>query len=505
MTTPASPPSSDVPCSPAPPPSGGSATSAVSVLAALLDRSVERMAEAAADVRVFDREAVREAADVWDNNLFPLFWAASAASAGERERRASAVLEWMAGLGERRRAWMTEQAAIAGHDVGTLLPPAPTGPYTPGRDHLGHVMAPQDRLTREKAEEWAADYDMTTATVRHVRVERAGRRLTAFLQVVADRRFAVVGPVPPVAVLNVWLDGVTDVDFAASGAGGVTLNAGPGEIGISLGGGGRLRAAGGECHPDDRSWHLSAAGRRADAVTPPRTGREPRPRQAPGGDLDPDAHAAAALLHRAMLELRSVRYPEHADRVPVLMLCRAFSGAGTAILAAGAQTDARRREAAFRDVIRRWAVQGGPRLARGFARVLTAETGRTDLVEAPPIADGTPPSVADGSPVPGRTPSHAVLVMASWTAAHTDHRTERPAAAQLQLALPPRPDTTTPARWRLRTVGCGEPEAFRLRTAAFEGAGPLVRVGAPTAARSLDLHQGALFVAAGDGWSAALR
>ncbi|MEU9851806.1 hypothetical protein [Streptomyces sp. NPDC047974] len=478
---------------------GVSGGSAVSALAVLLDRSMERMAEAAADVRVFDREAIREAADVWDNNLFPLFWAVSAPSAGERERRASTVLEWMAGLGERRRAWMTEQAAVAGYDLGALLPPAPAGPCAPGRDYLGHVMAPQDRLTREKADELAADYDLTTATVRHVRVERAGGRLTAFLRVVADRRFAVEAPVPPAAVLDVWLDGVTDADFVSPGVGGVILDAGSRGIAISLGGGGRLRAAGGECRPDDRSWHLSAAGRRADAVTPPRTGRQARPRRAPGGDLGPDAHAAALLLRHAMLELRSVRYPERADRVPVLLLCRAFSGAGAAIVAAGAQTGARRREAAFRDVIRRWAVQGGPRLAGGFARVLRAEAGRTGLVETPRIADRTPPSPADGSSVQGRTPSQAVLVMASWTAAHTSYGTERPTAAQLQLALPPRPDETLPGRWRLRTAGFEEPVAFRLRTAAFEGAGPLVRVGAPTEACGLDLHRGALHVATADG------
>ncbi|WP_189953638.1 hypothetical protein [Streptomyces roseolus] len=259
---------------PAPPPSGAPRptthpASAVTVLVALLDRSVERMAEAAADVRLFDREAIREAADVWDNNLFPLFWAVSAARAGERERRAAAVLEWMAGLGERRRAWMTEQAAVAGYDAAAFLP-APDEPYAPGRDYRGHVMAPQGRLTREKAEELAADYDLATATVRHLSVERAGSRLTAFLEVVADRRFAVEEPVPP-ALLDVWLDGVTDADFASPGDGGVILDVGPPGIGIVLGGG-RLRAARGLYHPDDRSWHLSAAARTRSPLPAP-TGR----------------------------------------------------------------------------------------------------------------------------------------------------------------------------------------------------------------------------------------
>lgn len=130
-----------------------SRTSAVSVLAALLDRSVEQIAEAAADVRRFDRETIRAAADVWDNNLFPLFWAVSTSDADERERRAMTALEWMAGLGERRRSWMTEQAAIAGYDIGSLLPPAE--PYIPGRDYLGHVMPPQSRLTRQSVDDLA--------------------------------------------------------------------------------------------------------------------------------------------------------------------------------------------------------------------------------------------------------------------------------------------------------------------------------------------------------------
>ncbi|MGW1116928.1 hypothetical protein ACWD5B_07445 [Streptomyces tanashiensis] len=472
----------------------------MSVLAALLDRSLDQIAEAAADVRLFDREAIRAASDVWDNNLFPLFWAASTSNARERERRATTVLEWMAGLGERRRGWMTEQAAIAGYGIEAFLPPAE--PHTPGRDYRGHVMAPQYRLTRQSVDELVPDYDLATASVRHLQVERAGTRLTAFLQLVADRKFAVDEPAPP-ALLDVWLDGVTDITFGLSDTQGVILDAGVQEIGISLGPGGRLRAAGGEYRLDDRSWHLSTAGRRADAVTPPRTSRSGRPRRSPLGDLGSDAHAAAELLRHSMLELRSVRYAARADHVPVLKLCRAFSGAGEAILAAGSQRGARRREAAFRYVIRAWAGQGGPDITRWFAAVLRERAGRPDIIETPRAPERTPPSLADSSPVSG-TPPQAALVMAAWTAAHTDYQTERPAAAQLQLALPPRTDDNPSAPWRLRTVGCADPDAFRLRTDAFQGPGPLVQVGKPTAACSLDLHQGALLVAAGTGWSASV-
>ncbi|MFF9727769.1 hypothetical protein [Streptomyces gardneri] len=474
--------------------------SAMSVLAALLDRALDQMAKAAADIRLFDREAIRAASDVWDNNLFPLFWAASTSDADERERRATAVLEWMASLGERRRGWMTEQAAIAGYDIEALL--APARPHTPGRDYRGHVMAPQYRLTHQNVDELVPDYDLATASVRRLQVERAGARLTASLQLVADRRFAVDEPAPP-ALLNVWLDGVTDIAFDLSDTQGVILDAGVQKIGISLGPGGRLRAAGGEYHLDDRSWHLSAAGRRADAVVPPRTSRSGRLRRPPGGDLSSDARAAAVLLRHSMLELRSVRYAARADHVPVLKLCRAFSGAGEAILAAGSQYGALRREAAFQDVIRAWAGQGGPDITRWFAAVLREHAGRPDIIETPRPPERTPPSLTDGSPVSG-TPSRAALVMAAWTAAHTDYQTERPAAAQLQLALPPRTDKSSSEPWRLRTVGCTEPNSFRLHADAFRGAGPFVQVGKPTSACSLDLHQGALLIASGTGWSASV-
>ncbi|WP_189850418.1 hypothetical protein [Streptomyces omiyaensis] len=487
-------------------------TSAMSLLAALLDRSLHQMAEAAADARLFDRETIRAASDVWDNNLFPLFWAASTSDAGERERRATTVLRWMAAFGERRRGWMAEQAAIAGYDVEAHLPPA--APHPPGRDHLGHVMAPQHRITPRTVDELAPDYDLASATVRHLRVERAGTRLTAFLQLVVGRTFAVDAPAPP-ALLGVWLDDVTAVAFDLADAQGVVLTAGPGRTDVSLGPNGRLRAAGGEYRLDDRSWHLSAAGRRADAVTPPRTPRPGRPSGPPGGEPGPDARAAAVLLHHSMLELRSVRYAARADRVPVRTLCRAFSGAGAAILAAGSRRGTRHREAAFRDLIRTWADQGGPNAARWFSAVLEERAGRPDIIETSLPPDRPSPSIPSSTSAP---PSHlgttaatvlppapetaprAALLMASWTAAHLDHRTERHATAQLQFALPPHGRDPSQA-WRVRTVECVEPNSFHLRTEAFRGPGPFTRTGIPGSARTLDLHQGALLVTTTNGWS----
>ncbi|MFF3057371.1 hypothetical protein [Streptomyces sp. NPDC057909] len=474
----------------------------MSVLVALLDRSVEQIAMSAADVRWFDREAIRAASDVWDNNLFPLFWAVSTSKVDERERRAMTVLKWMAGLGERRRRWMIEQAAISGYDVESLLPSAE--PYAPCRDYRGHVMAAQHGLTPRLLDDLVPDYGLATASVRHLQVERAGTHLTAFLQLDVDRRFAVEEGTPaPPALLDVWLDDVTDAAFDLFDRRGVILEAGPSEIAISLGTGGRLRATAGEFRLDDRSWHLSAAGRRADAVTPPRTGQSGHLRQPPAEGLGADARAAATLLRHAMWELRSVRYAERADRVPVLGLCRAFSRAGEAILDAGSRRGSRNREAAFRDVIRTWADQGGPELFRWFAGFLKEHAGSPALIEVPKAAERTPTSLADTTAVSG-APKQAVLSMAAWTAAHTGYRSEHPAAAQLQLALPPGPGEDSSAPWRLRTVSCTGPDVFHLRTHAFQGPGSLVQAGKPTAACSLDLHGGALLISAGDGWSASV-
>jgi hypothetical protein len=204
-----------------------------------------------------------------------------------------------------------------------------------------------------------------------------------------------------------------------------------------------------------------------------------------------------------MLEIRSVRYAERADRIPLLDLCRAFSRAGEAILEAGSRRGSRRRESAFRAVIRTWVEQGGPELSDWFADTLNKRAGRADLIEVPRAAERTTALSADSAAASGAH-RQAVLSMASWTATHVGYRSERPASAQLQLALPPPRGEDSPARWRLRTVSCTKPDAFHLETVAFQGPGPFVEVGKPTAACSLDLHQGALLIAASDGWSASV-
>src|SRR4051812_45476817 len=97
--------------------------SAGEVFAALLDRSFAEIADLSADGRVFDRERVAENADVWDNNTAAFFRVAQTRPRRAREQAARAALVWMAELGPTRRAWMVEQATVAGHRLEPLLGP----------------------------------------------------------------------------------------------------------------------------------------------------------------------------------------------------------------------------------------------------------------------------------------------------------------------------------------------------------------------------------------------
>jgi len=65
---------------------------ALRALGSLLDRSLVQIAEASSDARTYDRRTIHEVADVWDNNTFPLFHAATAATSAGRERRARSDL-----------------------------------------------------------------------------------------------------------------------------------------------------------------------------------------------------------------------------------------------------------------------------------------------------------------------------------------------------------------------------------------------------------------------------
>lgn len=463
-----------------------SSQSAVAVFAALLDRSVAQIAEAASDVRWFDRRAIVRASDVWDNNTFALFRVAATRNLGEREREARSALTWMAGLGAERRRWMTEQAAIAGYHLDALLPPAK--PTRPGRDYRGAVMAPRWRLDAHDVAELAADYDLAEAEVRSIRAERAGTGMVGGLSLAVRRRFPVKGAVGAGHPrLTVWLEGLADVVFDAGDRRGVHITRDADGLVIAFGAAGRIRAAAGECQVDDQAWHQSSAGRRASAVAP--LGRPPKPvDDGRARRLSAEARYAATVLREAMREIRTVRYVQHADRDVLLGLCRALEGAGGAIVAAGFHPSARAGRRAFADLPRLWASRGGPQVAPWFLGSLFGGIRR----------DGWP---NDAAPAPKAAPGPGVLVAAGWADA-SDSGRERPANAYAQLALPTLGDPDAP--WCLRTATCPAPGVFRLHSDAFHGPGPLTRTGAPPGAYSLDFHEGALHVAASEDQAAML-
>ncbi|RGD57395.1 hypothetical protein DR950_05950 [Kitasatospora xanthocidica] len=473
------------------------------MLGALLDRSLVQIADAAADARCFDRETIHMAADVWDNNTFPLFRAATAGTRGGRERRSLAALEWMAGLGEDRRTWMIEQAAAAGHSLDGLLTSGK--PSTPGRDYLGQVMAPVMSLTAHAAESLAADYDLSSAEVRHLRIERAGSRLVGQLELAVTRSYPVDDGTPAEsATLNIWLRDITEVRFDSDDARGAVLGARADGVSIALGARGILRAATADHCPDDRCWHLSSAGRQADATTPPRDTRPARGDFPQEGHLGANAMAAATVLHRAMLHVRMVRSPRHADRVPVRGFHRAFTGAGEAILAAGAHRLPHRREAAFRHLVETWVGRGGPALAKWFASELAETVHRPDLLvvlrdqdQPHPITGTSQQPTPNLATVPG--PVEVELRMASYTSAHTRYGADHDASALVHLAVPPHPRNAENDPWRLRAMCGAGPARFQLRTAAFQGAGRPSVTADDKAARRFALHDGALDITRREG------
>ncbi|MEV6106196.1 hypothetical protein AB0M28_15970 [Streptomyces sp. NPDC051940] len=459
--------------------------SALTGMAALLDRSWTLMGEAAADARRFDRETVRAVADVWDNNTFPFFRAATARTPWVGERRATRALRWMADLGPERWRWVAEQSARARHPAEGLLLPVPM-PGPAFRDYRGVVVPSPEPLTQSWAAELASGYELSGAVLRSATVERRGDRLTAAVTLSVPRAFDTRADDP--AVLALWLEGVEEVSLDSTDATGADLACTADHVVLGLGRAGLLRAARGHGCLDDPYWHQSAAGRRADALVPARGYRRRREPSPPRGRLTPAATAAARLLHRAVIEIRMVRVPSEAATTPVEGLCRAFAGSGSGVLDASR----RGREAAFRELVEGWITRGGTELAPWFAaRMREMEPGETRAAaregQAAPPAPPTPPS--------GTRPSEAGLVLAEYRAEHAKFGVRRAATALALLAVP-LPGASPEAPWRLRTVEVPRPERFRLHTQAFDGAGALRIAGRARAAQAMALHEGALRIAA---------
>ena len=349
---------------------------ATRAFAALLDRSLAQITEATRDARSFDRRVVVETADVWDNNTFPLFRVMTAGTASRRERRAREALAWMAALGPARRAWMIEQGETAGHPVEALLPAAGrTETSACRRDYHGVVRSRPEALTADAAAALRLDYDLAGAEVRAIAVERAGTRLGGRLALAVTRRFPTGDAGLERALLRISLGGVSDVCFDSADATGAAVRVDGDGIRVELGSSGTLAAASGSVYCDDPDWHLSVAGRAADRRTPPGGGS---PKSAPSlrhrqrNRPDATAHVAGSLLRAAMVEMRTVRASESSGFAAARDLSRGLQGAGTSVMAAGAQRAKADRRAAFQELIETWirrCPESGPVFARPLAEL----------------------------------------------------------------------------------------------------------------------------------------
>ncbi|WP_213000869.1 hypothetical protein [Winogradskya consettensis] len=380
------------------------------VLTGLLDRSFARIAELSADGRFFDRTEVAGIADVWDNNTFPLFRAARFRPARVRDRHAAQALRWMADLGPSRHAWMVRHG---GQPLAALLAPAaPESPYY--RDSLGRIRFSSAPLTVAAVASLTQDYRLDQAELRTVRVERAGTTLAGYLAVQTTTD----------AVVELYLRDIQDVRVDTSDVTGIVLAVADPGVEIRIGDRGLIRCAGAVLGLDDDSWHLTHAGRAADAITPAREPRPPKPRV-----KEKSVGTAAYVLHEVMLQIRTVRYAKQVGKVPIREYCAVFEGVGDAILSAAGRPWWS-RDAAFGRLTDEW-LAVSPHLATHMAKRYNFGT----------------PAALPAEPV---LPDRGVLTLASWTASQ----------AIVNYAV-------DDGSWRLWSADFEQPQRMVLETSAF--------------------------------------
>ncbi|MEY9858410.1 hypothetical protein ABH935_004025 [Catenulispora sp. GAS73] len=400
----------------------------LAVLCALLDRSVQQIAEATADARVFDRGLIIRVADVWDSNTLPLFRAAFGTSGQGAGERAMTALLWMA---EFHREWMVEQAAVAGYALEESLPPRSiAGPH---RDYQGTVRPSTQPLDADVVEEIATDYDLGAAQLTHIAAERAGLDLTARVSLTVPRRFRAEAPLP--ASIDLHLSDVTQVEAAATDLQGVAITVAADGLKIALGTNGFAQAATGFLRIDDAAWHLSAAGQRADAEVPPKSDhREQRALPVLKAELSQIAEEAARRLITTMLGIRGVRYVRDIDLQVIFNRCQRYANAGQRILDAARQPTAEQRDA----ILRRLSAAGGP------------------------LPDTQPKVMSASRP----SESAAELRMVAYTAAHERH--EKYKEELLRHYAVPRSDADHHGPWQISILEDPETSTFSVHTEDFQ-------------------------------------
>ncbi|MFB7944491.1 hypothetical protein ACFC6L_06175 [Kitasatospora phosalacinea] len=399
--------------------------------AALLDSSIDRIAELTADARQSDPEEVHWLANVWDNNTSSLFAAATAPTRWARGCRSRAALRWMADFGAERRAWVAERTAAAGFPVEHFLLPAERG-IQHIRDHRGAIDNFMGDLTPEHADDLAAEYDLAAAEVESLRLEAYGAgAVRGTLGLRLPRRYPDDGRARrPFGRLSVQVGTVTAARFDSTDTRGAAIGFTDGELRLRFGRGGLLGGRGASRWLEDDCWHLSPTGRRYTAAHPPEDD-PPVVRLRSDGNPVPsgEARTTAGVLHRVMLAIRCTRFHSGAGRIPVHRLATVLTGAGNRILDAGARRGAA-RDRAFRVLADDWRRRGGVQFDEALRDLFSA--------------DPTP------APVPAR------LRLVSYQT--SDPGSDRSAALSLHLAQPPAPE----APWVLRSLDLKTPGPLHL-------------------------------------------
>ncbi len=347
---------------------------AAGALAALLDQSVVAMAAKGAPGPAYDRPAVQDLADMWQEHLMPLFAVMLTRSERQREARARDLLAWMAGHGPVRRRVMLDLAAGAGLGLRHLMPwphdlPVAPPEYTaerlalaglqtlrierdvlwpdgPAKDPRFDVdarrfLGPEPlRRTPETVADWSlrrADHtgsDLTRATVTALRIERLAGQWAAAVELDVPAPARSGAGFGWSEALHVWVGGLTQATFDSADTEGLRL--GDGEV--QIGAAGILRGA-------DVTWTHAWFDLLTSRGSGPVQWRWPRGAAA----------AAARALFQALLEIRMVGRHRVVAGVPLAALTATIAGAGRDLMRAG------RDSAALATLAARWQARPGPR------------------------------------------------------------------------------------------------------------------------------------------------
>lgn len=346
-------------------------TPSLRLLTELLDRSIDDILDAA-QPRTFDRLAIVESADMWDNGTPELFAAVLAGSADEQERLAREAIRWMGTVRSGKEGWF-RRTGLPG-DVVERLVPRPREP-APRRDGRDRVVPGPSPVTPSMIDEIAGDYDVAGAAVEHLSVEH-GRNGTSGRLVLGLGRWFAVTPIAREARLELIMDGVTAAEFDSADHSGVKISADDEQVDIEVGSSGRITATRGDLLIEDAEWHLSRAGRAADLVVPARRPSGAATRMP--AVLPADIRAVERVLHRAMLEIRSARYPAQACSAAISETALVVRGTGAALARIADLPDAAAKEGAVSDLLAGWSRARWPGSARWVTRALSGLVGRPD-------------------------------------------------------------------------------------------------------------------------------